>query len=338
MVAGSTDEITPYKFDRDENNKPLNVKNIPAYDIPASARFMAPRAEQGAPEIIYYLSSPNATSYPIAIICGGSTSIENIGTIIHVHRYFLQEFMDLNVGVVTVEQWGVDGEKIDAGAFMEHYTRSQRLQDHKDLISHLVACPPQGWNGKLIFLGISEGGPLVTTLTAEYTAMTVATMNWVGAGDWPWRDELWIFIEDMRKNAPWWANLWDLMPRWLPFAPDLPRNRDEYDARIDEIAANPNMDRFFLGMSYKYHADTMEYPAPAYQKLRTPLQVVAGAQDSAVHSSDAFVQKAQEAGVNVTYLRVANMGHYVRTRPDIIKKSFDWLVEQMQIKSASKRE
>lgn len=68
--------------------------------------------------------------------------------------------MDLDVGVLTVEQQGVDGKKINAHEFMENYTRSHRLSDHRTVIEHLKKNPPKGWNGKLIFLGVSEGGPL----------------------------------------------------------------------------------------------------------------------------------------------------------------------------------
>ena len=54
----------------------------------------------------------------------------------------------------------------------------------------------------LFFLGGSEGGPIVTTLTTEYPDITIATINWSGAGDWSWRDELWAFIEGMKNEIP----------------------------------------------------------------------------------------------------------------------------------------
>ena len=52
------------------------------------------------------------------------------------------------------------------------------------VINHLLKDPPKGWSGKFIFVGVSEGGPLVTALTAEYADITLATINWSGAGDW----------------------------------------------------------------------------------------------------------------------------------------------------------
>lgn len=81
----------------------------------------------------------------------------------------------------------------------------------------------------------------------------------------------------------------------------------------------------FIGMTYAYHADALTWSEIDYKKLKTPYLVVSGALDSFVVSSDAFVKKAQDYNVDVTYFRVDDMDHYIRYRPDIIQKSFDWL-------------
>ena len=319
--ASNTNDITPYKFD--------NPLHAPAYDIPASSRFTVSRAQVDAPAIVYYFSTPRAQQYPIAILCTGSSNRDAIFSNILLHRYFLQEFTDLGAAVLTVEQWGVDGSNIDSDIFIEHYTRSQRLHDHQAVIEYLKSNPPSGWDGTLILFGVSEGGPLVTSLTTEYSDMMRATINWVGAGDWSWNDELWRFIEVMRKNASWWMKLWDFMPRWIPFAFDLPKTRSEYDAIMNNALENPCVEKEFMGMTYKYHADAMTYPATEYHKIRTPFLVVAGCLDSFIDSCDAFVEKAQTAGAPITYIRVEDMDHYVRRRPEIIQQSFDWLAGQM---------
>ena len=99
------------------------------------------------------------------------------------HRYFLKEFLDLGDALITLEQWGVNSNQVNVNEFMAHYTRNQRLIDHRSVINHLLKNPPEGWNGKLIFVGVSEGGRLVTALTTEYSGITLATVNWCGAGD-----------------------------------------------------------------------------------------------------------------------------------------------------------
>jgi acetyl esterase/lipase len=84
-----------------------------------------------------------------------------------------------------------------------------------------------------------------------------------------------------------------------------------------------------MGMTYMYHADALTYSSPNYQKIRTPMLIIAGTQDSIIQSSDAFVDKARNAGAPITYFRIDDMDHYVRKRPDIIKKSFEWLSDIM---------
>ena len=322
----ASEEITPYKFDCSYEE----VLSKSDYVIPSSSRFTVPRKEAASPEIVYYFTKPkNKENYSIAIVCGGSTTKDDIGSIIHFHRYFLEEFLTLGVAVITIEQWGVDGIKVDKDEFMAHYTRSQRLKDHQAVIEHLKANHPKGWDGKLIFLGISEGGPLVTSLTELYPDNTRATINWCGAGDWPWNEELWAFICTMRKNSPWWFKMWDVVPTWLPFSLKLPKAKKDYDLCMNQALENPCIEKEFMGMTYLYHADALQYSAHDYQKIKTPFLSVVGSEDPMIASSDSFVQKAKLAGANITYLRVESMDHYVRRRPDIIEQSFEWLRQQI---------
>lgn len=320
----AAEEITPHKFtDQEiENGEWLN------YDILTTKRIGV-----NAPDIVYYFSSPIQASFPIAILVGGSSLEHDITSIIHFHRYFLKEFLGLGMGVITIEQQGVDDRKVHIKEFMDHYTRSNRLSDHRTVIEHLKQYSPLGWNGKLIFLGVSEGGHIVTTLTTDYPEMTLATINWSGAGDFSWRDELWVFIQSMIQSAPWYLKLRAQLPLWIPFSLDLywPKSRNEHDQIMDEAIKNPTVDRKVAGMTYKYHADALNiYPKPEYTKIKTPYLVVTGAKDSIIDSSDVFVQKAREAGAPITYMRVIDMDHYVRRRADIIADSFDWLKNQMR--------
>jgi pimeloyl-ACP methyl ester carboxylesterase len=328
LCVATLDEITPDKFIDVARGMALPIRT--PYTVPASSRFTAKRPELGAPDIVYYVSTPQrVNTYPIAIICGGSSNRKHIESIIHLHRYFLKECTDIGAGVVTVEQWGVDGTKIHAEEFMKHYTRSQRLNDHNVVIRHLQAHPPIGWNGMFIFIGISEGGTIATTLTQDNTPLTLATLNLSGAGDWGWREELWLFIEAMKQNAQWWRKALDYMPRWMPFEPQLPKNRYDYDRYMDKTIANPTPDKEFMAMTYRYHADALQYQKIDYQKLSVPFLVLAGAQDPVIQSTDEFVQKAAMNGVLITYMRIPEANHYVYYKIDIIQEAFRWLEEQI---------
>jgi len=329
MQAADQNEITPYKYAPGENC---------SYTIPASARYIAQRTDIHAPDIVYYLSKPKVSSYPIAFLCGGSSSRNDVKSIIHFHRHLLQEFIDLNVAVLTIEQRGVDGDAIDIQEFMDHYTRSNRLLDHRSVIDHVIINPPTGWDGTFVFLGASEGGPLVTQLTQDYATRTRATINWCGAAGWSWREELWVFVQAIHKNGPWWLKLLNRMPRWVPlpflcslcglYISYIPTDRSEFDACMDKTVENPTSAQEFLGMTYAYHADALQQNV-RYEKIITPFLVVAGDKDSIIGSCDAFIQQAQAAHVPITYIRVPDMDHYIRKRPDIVENSFAWLQEQL---------
>ena len=311
VYACHGDEITPYKF----------TDSFPDYEIPATSRYQAA-------DVIYYFSPPKADTYPIAIVCGGSSREGDIHSIIHFHRYFLKEFLDLFAGVITVEQRGIDGNRVDVKEFMEHYTRSNRLKSHQVVIESLKANPPIGWNGKFLFLGVSEGGPLVNSLTAQYGDSTLATINWSGAGDYSWREELWFFLQKLRIDNPECPHQVKLGDCDVCLEPII--SEDRYDAFMDAIMLDPTAVRYFLGMTYKYHADAMLYPKVDYKKIRTPFLVVAGTEDTMIQSSDAFVEKAKNSGADITYMRVEGMDHYVRKRPDVIDQSFRWLRSQLE--------
>lgn len=326
-IDSDSTQITPYKFSDAEYQN-----GFPKYKIPESSIFSVARSQDNAPEITYYFSKPKQSKeYPIAIFCSGSETRETISSIIHVHRYFLKEFLDLGAALITLEKWGVNGNQINVDDVMRHYTRTQRLIDHRTVINHLLQNPPKGWNGKLIFVGVSEGGRLVSALTAEYPEMTLATVDWSGSGDWGWREQLWAFIVGMRdemlNNMPWYIKLRSYLPTWMPYSINLnlPKTRAEYDEAMDKILTDPTSEKELMGMTYMYHADALNWPKIDYKDLKSPYLVVAGDQDTIIESSDEFVRKAKQAGANITYIRVAGMDHYVRKRQDILDKSFEWL-------------
>ena len=122
----------------------------------------------------------------------------------------------------------------------------------------------------------------------------------------------------------------DEFPETCPLGTEELLVRESYDEKIDSIAQNPTPYEYFLGMTYLYQAYALCFPGPSYEKLRTPFLLVAGALDASIQSNDIFVSKAQEAGVDITYIRVEDMDHYIRLSPDIIEKSFQWLSEHLK--------
>lgn len=307
-----------------------SIANAANYDISPPIRFTLDREESISP-LVYYFSPPHtAQDYPILVLCEGSSSKGNLHSVLFIRDYFAQRIQSLQVGYLTIEKWGIDGKHINESEFWSHYTRSQRLEDHLKVIEHLEKHPPVGWNGQLIFIGISEGGPLVTDLSTIYPR-TLATINWVGAGIWPWEKQVWQFFESWKQNS-FWMRLYDVIPRWLPFSSDIPQTQQEFDALVEHIISNPTVNQWMGGMTYLYHADALLKPPVDYGKIQSPFLVVKGTLESDIESCDQFVQRCMKAGVPITYFRIKGMGHWLRKRPDVIDQSFDWLKQQISQK------
>ncbi len=162
--------------------------------------------------------------------------------------------------------------------------------------------------------------------------MTLATVNWSGAGDWHWRDELWAFLFGMRdellNSIPWHIKIKSYLPSWMPYSVNVslgPKTRTEYDDVMDKTLTDPTPEKEFMGMTYMDHVDALNWPDIDYKGLKCPYLVVSGAKDTFIQSTDDFVRKAKQAGVAITYLRVPDMDHYVLKRQDIVDQSFEWL-------------
>lgn len=311
------------------------------YEIPPSCIFSCERPIEKAPNIRYYFSPPPSTTkkFPIAVLCTGSSQKDKLHSVIHFHRFYLQEFLDLGIGVLTIEQWGIDGdEKIDKEEFWNHYTRSQRLDDHKQVLWHLSENKPAGWNGKLIFLGVSEGGPIVLALTNHFKNSTLATMNFCGAGLYSWQKELFDFMQDLLPTAPWHLRtgirgleLINMLPeKIIPSSSFLLSDEKKFCSFMEnDILNNPTTDKDFLGMSYKYHADAIKFEEPNFEVFQNvPLLVVAGSKEN-LNSCDAFVKMAENYKAKITYKKIEGMDHYIRRRPDAIQECFEWLKNQL---------
>lgn len=300
-------------------------------DIPSDIRFTLDR-EEGSCPIVYYFTPPEKTdeTYPILILCEGSSSKNDLKSVFFIREYFLDRVSALNLGYLTIEKWGIDGHQIHEIEFWNHYSRSQRLKDHLQVVEHFNRNPPKGWSGEFIFIGVSEGGPLVTDLSIN-CQNTLATINWVGAGDWNWADELWEFFAHWKRSS-FCIRLYDAIPRCIPFSWDVPPSRLEYDLLVQKMIENPTPHQWMGGMTYFYHADAFLKAPMDYRKIQTPFLVVKGTEDSDIVSCDQFVEKARKAGAPITYLRIDGMDHWLRKRPDVIDQSFDWLKMQLKRK------
>lgn len=291
-----------------------NVQPTPAQ---VSARMSI--ANEDKAETVFYLTTPKAqTKFPIAVVCEGSSLANDLSSVWGLHQYLQKDLESLGLAVLTIEKQGIDADKIDKSRFFAHYTRSERFSDHIGIIDSLLKNPPPGFDGRLIFIGASEGGPLVNQLSIHYP-QTIATINWSGAGDWSWPDEIWAWGEHMRKEQPFLAGLYG----WWH---NVPKTRAGFDAVMAETMQDPSDQRWFLGMTYRYHADAIKTPSLDYHKIHAPMLVVCGTKDSLIDSCDAFANKAKAANAPITFWRVEGMEHRIsQNKENLIPKSFEWL-------------
>jgi pimeloyl-ACP methyl ester carboxylesterase len=269
-------------------------------------------------ETVFYLTTPQHQRFSIAVVCEGSNTQDDIESVWRLHQYGQKDLADMGLAILTIEKQGIDTDKIDRDRFFAHYTRSRRFHDHVAVIDHLLKKPPVGFNGRLIFIGASEGGPLVNQLSIHYP-QTIAIINWSGAGDWSWPDEIWAWGQQMRKEHPILSGLYGWWHK-------VPKTRAGFDAVMTETLRDPSDKRWFLGMTYRYHADAIKTPALEYRKIQAPMLVVCGTKDSLIHSCDSFVEKAQVAQARITYWRIEGMEHRIsQNKENLIPRSFEWL-------------
>lgn len=182
-------EIIPYKlfkfFDQDKSFK------RPTYIVPKNCKHIISRTKfannslvninEITNSIYYYLSIPKKENYPIVILIGGSidlTSLKQSWSIIDIHRFYLQEIMEIDAGLLTVEKLGINDASYNEKLIFDHYTRSQILFDHEALINNLLQNPPPGWNGEIILWGISEGGYIAQKIAEKYQNNVTLLILW----------------------------------------------------------------------------------------------------------------------------------------------------------------
>jgi pimeloyl-ACP methyl ester carboxylesterase len=104
-----------------------------------------------------------------------------------------------------------------------------------------------------------------------------------------------------------------------------PVNKTDYYKIVDRIKKNPTPKKWLGGMTYLYHADAFQQKPPAYSRIKSPFLVIIGSQDPLFPSTEDFVKKGTKNKMNLTYLKIQGMDHYIRKHPDVIAQSFAWL-------------
>jgi pimeloyl-ACP methyl ester carboxylesterase len=270
--------------------------------------------EVGEGRLTYYLDFPNDIgSFPLMVILEGSF-VEKVGpkSVLDLHRKLVQPVLDSGIGIVAMDKRGVDGDQIDVAFFHRFNTVSQRLSDHIRLIQRLKANPPANWNGQLVILGGSEGGPIAIKLAHE--SDPAACIVLVGCGDQTFAEYIWNAIQ---KIAP---------SEHRRFAM-LPEDREAYNSQIEMMKEHPDPMRFWFGQSFLYWSDALDQSEHLeFLNLKCPVFVVSGSEDIECVSTDRLVAMAKKQQQDVSYLRIDGMGHDVlQPQWDVMRQVLGWL-------------
>jgi alpha-beta hydrolase superfamily lysophospholipase len=257
--------------------------SLSRYEIPSEAT-----------DLIYYLEVPSKEQYSLILAVEGSYVYEKgLESVLRLHYKIADRFLENGFGLVTMEKRGIDGKKVDPDKFHYFNTPTQRLNDHLQLIAYLRKNPPKNWNGKLIILGGSEGGPIAIKLSSKVHSDGCIVL--VGCGDQTFKEYSWQFIQEIKDSNP-----------------DLPQNRNAYEEQIAKMKENPDSHQFWLGQTYRYWADALDQKEDLeFYSLQCPTLVVAGSIDIECPSTERLIENAKNQNKPVQYLRIEGMGHDV---------------------------
>ena len=247
--------------------------------------------------LVYYIESPKTKfSYPLVMVIEGSY-VQERGpqSVLRLHERFAQSILQIDCGIITLERRGADGDNVDTTRFHLYNTPFQRLADHFRLERHLRATPPENWNGQLVIIGGSEGGPIAIKLA--HVINPTACIAIVGCGDQSFKDYIWSVIQSMAVSG-------------MPIENELPSDRIAYDALCEMMKANPDPNQWWFGQTFLYWAGTLDQTEDReFLGLKCPALVVAGSEDIECSSTDRLIARARQNNQDITYLRIEGMGH-----------------------------
>lgn len=249
-------------------------------------------------EHTYYLETPSKSFFPIIVAIEGSfDKKKGPRSIIGLHHVLSTPLLEAGFALVTLERRGVKGIEVDETLFHQFNLPSQRLADHVGFVEHLKENPPPGWDGRLIILGGSEGGPVAIKLSHKIAPDGCIIL--AGCQDEPFKELIWDFVQFSKMSD-------------LKNGQYLPATREEFDWQCERMKLDPDPTKWWLGQTYLYWSEALDQTeAEEFLGLRCPVMVVAGSKDLKTESTDRLVEKGLSQGQEVNYLRVEGMGHQV---------------------------
>jgi len=249
--------------------------------------------------ILSYTSKPFCKGFAIAFFLKVSEFQNCIDSIFASQKSITKKLKNLPLMIITLEKRGVSRETLNDTVFWCYYSISQILSDHKTVISFLKNNPPEGWNGKFVFIGKEEGARISLILASLYPEETIAALCWSSVGHYSWEEESWLrahfYFEQQRTSS--------VKSRICFFCSSFANkkySRDWYYAQLKNASNNPVPNQFFEGTSFYYLADAQLHLLPNYKSLTMPIFCVFSESDPVRPSFEDFIRNCAVAKVKLT--------------------------------------
>jgi len=255
-----------------------------------------------------YFSPPSTICSPIIFAIQGS-SCESTS---NWHKDLSDYAYVLGLGVIAIEKQGVSKEGIDFLEYHQANCLENRLDDSMLCLKNMnLICPE--WNGKMIFLGESEGGILVAHLAAQ-TPQTAAVLLFAVGGGLKPREEV---KSSLRQRLEKHGAMQSEIDQYMIFL----------EEQMEMMILNPTPTEQFLGNTYKWWASLLtanEASLPIIQHS-LPIYLAHGVEDSQIPilSADIAAERLKETNA-LTYQRLERYGHDLDTA-DIHVAACQWL-------------
>lgn len=265
-----------------------------------------------------YFSPPQDCSlYPIFLLIHGSQH----DTFYPVFRDIQKRVNQLGMGVLTLEKRGYNKEEVNQELYNRTNCRPQRINDHFLLIEEMRKGCFEGWDGRLIILGVSEGGMVATEIMSELPEARVLVLFCCGGGLSP-RDEVLLSARKYFENAGMWGY-------------QLEHEVSLLDNYLDTVIENASPEDFFLDFSYKWWSNHLTFPRLLEKMLMIdcPILYFHGTADPVIpiESADILSEEFKKVGkTNFVYQRLEGLDHFMTEEQDrLFEEALKWAVEQL---------
>lgn len=228
------------------------------------------------------------------------------------HLDLSEHLADLGLGLITLEKQGISQNDTNLFEYNQNNYLENRHQDYLLCLENLHTIIPE-WQGKLIFLGESEGGTLAANLAKQFQETAAVLLLATGGGIKPKEEIKWAIRHRLEKH-------------------EAPLDQiDEYmtclDDQLDSMMLDPDPNKKFLGNTYKWWASLLvvDELSSALTQLSLPIYLVHGIEDEQIpiFSADLASDLLKKTNA-LTYIRLEDSDHNLK-HPDIYISACKWL-------------